>query len=183
MVDTRTVCATNVDIAKAIAETRFREDLYYRISVITIALPPLRERDDDVLLLSNYFLRKFNDEFKKKVRRFSASALNYLRTYEWPGNVRELQNRVQRAIIMSDNTVIEPEDLGAVVEVPAMPESGQAIVTLREAREKVERELIAVAIDRHNGNIVKAAEDLGVSRPTLYDLLKKHSLTPLSPMS
>lgn len=184
IVDTRTVCATNVDIAKAIAEARFREDLYYRISVITIALPPLRERGDDILLLANYFLRKFNDEFKKKVRRFSASAVNYLRTYDWPGNVRELQNRVQRAIIMSDSAVIEPVDLGAVADVPVLSESGseQTVITLREARDKVERELITVAIDRHNGNIVKAAEELGVSRPTLYDLLKKHSLTPLSPL-
>lgn len=179
-IDTRTVCATNVDIAKAIVEGRFREDLYYRIGVITINLPPLRERGDDILLLANYFLRKFNDEYKKKVRRFSAAAVNYLRTYEWPGNVRELQNRVQRAIIMSDDTVIEPEDLGGVTEMAVLPGAEQPVITLREARDRVERELIAVAIDRHSGNIVKAAEELGVSRPTLYDLLKKHSLTPLA---
>ena len=179
VVDTRTVCATNVDIVKAIAEGRFREDLYYRISVITIDLPPLRERGDDILLLANYFLRKFNDEYKKKVRRFSAAAVNYLKTYEWPGNVRELQNRVQRAIIMSDAAVIEPADLGGGADVAAVAETEPAPVTLREGRDKVERELIALAIDRHNGNIVKAAEELGVSRPTLYDLLKKHNLTPL----
>ncbi len=181
-IDTRTVCATNVDIAKAISEARFREDLYYRISVITITLPPLRERGEDILLLSNYFLRKFNDEHKKKVRRFSAAAVNYLRTYEWPGNVRELQNRIQRAIIMSDSSVIEPEDMGFQSEVLAGLITGteQPIVTLREAREKVERDLISFAIDRHHGNIVKASEELGVSRPTLYDLLKKHNLTPLS---
>jgi len=181
-IDTRTVCATNVDITKAIAEARFREDLYYRISVITIALPPLRERDDDILLLANYFLRKFNDEYKKKVRRFSAAAVNYLRTYDWPGNVRELQNRVQRAIIMSDAIAIEPADLGSEGDISAQPEPAQTFTTLREARDKVEREVIAVAIDRHNGNIVKVAEELGVSRPTLYDLLKKHSLTTLSSM-
>ena len=180
-IDTRTVCATNIDISKAIAEARFREDLYYRIGVITIALPPLRERGDDILLLANYFLRKFNDEYKKKVRRFSAAAVNYLRSYEWPGNVRELQNRVQRAIIMSEAGAIEPEDLGGDAEGSAFcQQSGQPIVTLREARDKVERELIAVVIDRQNGNIVKAAEELGVSRPTLYDLLKKHGLTPLA---
>ena len=179
VVDTRTVCATNVDIVKAIAEGRFREDLYYRISVITIDLPPLRERGDDILLLANYFLRKFNDEYKKKVRRFSAAAVNYLKTYVWPGNVRELQNRVQRAIIMSDAAVIEPVDLGGGADVAAVAETETAPVTLREGRDKVERELIALAIDRHNGNIVKAAEELGVSRPTLYDLLKKHNLTPL----
>ncbi len=178
-IDARTVCATNVDIVKAIADGRFREDLYYRISVITIALPPLRERGEDILLLANYFLRKFNEEYKKKVRRFSASAVNFLRTYDWPGNVRELQNCVQRAIIMGDAAVIETADLGSCVEVPDGSETEQSVITLREARDKVERDLIAVALDHHKGNIVKAAEELGVSRPTLYDLLKKHNLTPL----
>ena len=180
MIDARTVCATNVDIVKAIADGRFREDLYYRISVITIALPPLRERGEDILLLANYFLRKFNDEYKKKVRRFSASAVNFLRTYDWPGNVRELQNCVQRAIIMGDAAVIEAADLGGSGGDADVPETESSVVTLREARDKVERDLIALALDRHSGNIVKAAEELGVSRPTLYDLLKKHSLTPLS---
>ena len=179
-IDARTVCATNVDIVKAIAEGRFREDLYYRISVITMALPPLRERGEDILLLANYFLRKFNDEYKKKVRRFSASAVNFLRTYDWPGNVRELQNCVQRAIIMGDAAVIEAADLGGSGGDADVPETESSVVTLREARDKVERDLIALALDRHSGNIVKAAEELGVSRPTLYDLLKKHSLTPLS---
>ena len=178
-VDTRTVCATNVDIAKAITDGLFREDLYYRISVITINLPPLRERGDDILLLANYFLRKFNDEHKKKVRRFSAVSVNYLRNYPWPGNVRELQNRVQRAIIMSEDAVIEPEDLGFTTEISAAPVL-ELPATLREVRDKVERELIAVAIDRQHGNIMKAADELGVSRPTLYDLMKKHNLTPLS---
>jgi len=178
-VDTRTVCATNVDIAKAITDGLFREDLYYRISVITINLPPLRERGEDILLLANYFLRKFNDEHKKKVRRFSAVSVNYLRNYPWPGNVRELQNRVQRAIIMSEDAVIEPEDLGFTAEISAAPVL-ELPATLREVRDKVERELIAVAIDRQHGNIMKAADELGVSRPTLYDLMKKHNLTPLA---
>lgn len=179
-VDTRTVCATNVDIAKAISEGRFREDLYYRISVISINLPPLRERGDDILLLANYFLRMFNDEHRGKGRRFSASALNFLRSYGWPGNVRELRNRVQRAIIMSDAAAIEPADLGCEGDVPVQTQTNQPLTTLREAKDRVEREMIAIAIDRQNGNIVKAAEELGVSRPTLYDLMKKHALTPLS---
>jgi two-component system NtrC family response regulator len=178
-IDTRTVCATNVDIAKAIKEGKFREDLYYRISVITIHLPPLRERGDDVLLLANYFLRIFNEEHHKKVRRFSSAAVNYLKSYEWPGNVRELRNKVHRAIIMSDSTALEPADLGCDVEPPPeIPEEIQPIITLREARDKVEREMISGVIDRQNGNIMKAAEELGISRPTLYDLMKKHGLMP-----
>ncbi|MDD2900210.1 MAG: PEP-CTERM-box response regulator transcription factor [Desulfuromonadaceae bacterium] len=181
-VDTRTVCATNVDIVKAIKEGKFREDLYYRISVISIHLPPLRERGDDILLLANYFLRMLNEEYHKKVRRFSSAAVNFLKTYEWPGNVRELRNRIQRAIIMSDANVLEPADLGCESESPAPDEDTDAIPTtsLREARDKVERDMISAAIDRQNGNIVKAAEVLGVSRPTLYDLMKKHNLTPLA---
>jgi two-component system NtrC family response regulator len=178
-VDTRTVCATNVNIAQAIKEGRFREDLYYRISVISIHLPPLRERGEDILLLANYFLRMYSDEHKKKVRRFSAAAVHFLKSYEWPGNVRELRNRVQRAIIMSDASVVEPDDLGCEMELPEFDEEIRPIVTLREARDKVERELLVQAMDRQNGNIAKAAEELGVSRPTFYDMIKKHGLMPL----
>jgi two-component system NtrC family response regulator len=123
----------------------------------------------------------FNDQYKKKMRRFSLSALTFLKSHDWPGNVRELRNRVQRAVIMSDGSVIELEDLGSDEDMPAQVRLSQPVTTLREAREKVERELIAVAIERQNGNMVKAAEELGVSRPTLYDLMKKHALTPLTP--
>jgi two-component system, NtrC family, response regulator len=178
-IDTRTVCATNVDIDRAIKEGKFREDLYYRISVITINLPPLRERGDDILMLANYFLRMFREEYRKKVRRFSSASMDFLKSYEWPGNVRELQNRIQRAILMSDASALEPSDLGCKMDLPTLEEDIQPVVRLREARDKVEREMIAAAIDRQNGNVVKAAEELGVSRPTLYDLLKKHNLTPL----
>ncbi|MEI6205365.1 MAG: PEP-CTERM-box response regulator transcription factor [Desulfuromonadales bacterium] len=176
-VDTRMVCATNVDVAKAIKDGKFREDLYYRINVISINLPPLRERGDDILLLANYFLRMFKEEHNKKVRRFSSSAVNFLKSYEWPGNVRELRNRVQRAIIMSDTPALEPSDLGAKMDLTDLTEVVQPVLTLREVRDRVEREMIAAAIDHQNGNIVKAAEELGVSRPTLYDLMKKHDLT------
>jgi two-component system, NtrC family, response regulator len=180
-IDTRTVCATNVNIAQAIKDGKFREDLYYRISVITINLPPLRERGDDILLLANYFLRLFNDEHKKRIRRFSASARSFLKSYEWPGNVRELRNRVQRAIIMSDASAIEVLDLGCEMGASELLDEVQPVISLREARERVERELITNAIDRQNGNIVKAAEELGISRPTLYDLIKKHGLVSFSP--
>lgn len=178
-VDTRTVCATNLDIAKAIKDGSFREDLYYRISVISIKLPPLRERGDDILLLANYFLRLFNEEYHKKARRFSTASLQFLKLHDWPGNVRELQNRVQRAIIMSDSATIEPSDLGCNNDSPTDTTDSRSSINLREARDTVERITVAEAIERQNGNIVKAAELLGVSRPTLYDLMRKHHLTPL----
>jgi two-component system NtrC family response regulator len=176
VVDTRTICATNVDIAKAINEGKFREDLYYRIGVITIALPPLRERGDDILLLAHFYLRLFNNEHKKRVRRFGAAAINFLKSYEWPGNVRELRNRVQRAVIMSDSSAIEPADLGCDSNLSTHPETSQGIMTLRDARDRAEREVVSATIERQRGNIVKAAEELEISRPTLYDLMKKHSL-------
>jgi len=177
-VDTRTVCATNVNIPQAIKEGRFREDLFYRISVISIHLPPLRERGDDILLLANYFLKLYSGEHKKRAHRFSSAAIHYLKSYEWPGNVRELRNQVQRAIIMTDASSIEPHDLGCDTEQSEQSEKERPITTLREARDQVERELLKDALDRQNGNIAKAAEELGISRPTFYDLLKKHGLMP-----
>ena len=182
-IDARVVCATNVDIAQAIKQGKFREDLYYRVSVISIHLPPLRERGDDILLLAHYYLSMFNKEYHKNIRRFSVAAVKFLTGYNWPGNVRELRNRVQRAIIMSDTAALEPADLGCdTEEIPEAIEEIEPVETfnLKEARDKIEQKLIAAAIDHQNGNIGKAAETLGVSRPTLYDLMKKHGLSPTS---
>ncbi|GFO57756.1 sigma-54-dependent Fis family transcriptional regulator [Geomonas silvestris] len=175
-IDTRTICATNVDIEKAIAEGRFREDLYYRIGVITIKLPPLRERGDDVVAVADKFLKLYAKENKKKVNRFSPAGIAFLKRHDWPGNVRELRNRVQRAVIMCEGAAIGPLDLGCDHEPVAAAEKPRDQLSLREAREKMEREMILAAIERQSGNILKAAEDLGVSRPTLYDLMRKLSL-------
>ena len=175
-VDTRTTCATNIDIAKAIAEGRFREDLYYRIGVITVKLPPLRERGDDIQLLAENFLRIYGRENKKKTLRFSTAGVAFLKRHNWPGNVRELKNRVQRAVIMCDGCSVGPLDLGCDSEPPAMPVPTGDGMSLKVARERMEREMILSAIERQSGNILKAAEELGVSRPTLYDLMKKLSI-------
>ena len=175
-INARIMAATNVDIEKAIASGTFREDLYYRIGVITLALPPLRERGDDLVLLATLFLRRFADALKKKVRGFSAEALDALKGAAWPGNVRELENRVKRAVVMAEGAIVEAPDLGfgttpvqgVAADVPLMP--------LREARDRLEQQMLVAALEASEGNIVKAAERLGVSRPTLYDLMKKHSL-------
>jgi two-component system NtrC family response regulator len=191
-VDTRIVAATNVDIEESIAAGSFREDLYYRIGVITINLPPLRERGDDIELLANIFLRKFGQEFGQKVRGYSTPALKWLRHYDWPGNVRELENKIKRAVVMTDSPIIEAHDLG-FEEKPldsAVAEESQSTgtdsvprdeisfsgLTLKDARRQVERTLLQQALERSQGNILKAAEELAVSRPTFYDLLKKHGL-------
>jgi two-component system, NtrC family, response regulator len=176
-VDARTTCATNVDIAKAIEQGRFREDLYYRIGVITIKLPPLRERGDDVLLLADSFLKLYAKENRKKTLRFSAAGIGFLKRHSWPGNVRELRNRVQRAVIMCEGLSVGPLDLGCDVEPAAAPVLKRDQYSLRDARERMEREMILEAMERQSGNVLKAAEELGVSRPTLYDLMKKLSIT------
>ncbi|WP_027715191.1 PEP-CTERM-box response regulator transcription factor [Desulfuromonas sp. TF] len=177
-VDTRIVAATNADIGKILESGAFREDLYYRIGVITVSLPPLRRRGDDIMLLATLFKHRYGEAFRKRVRGFSAAALDALRSFDWPGNVRELENRVKRAVIMAEGPILEAEDLGlaAVAGRLSTKATNAAGLTLREAREQLERELLAAALERQEGNIVKAAGDLGVSRPTLYDLLKKHKL-------
>lgn len=175
-VEARIVAATNRDIANATTERAFREDLYYRIAVININLPPLRERGDDIMLLANLFLRRFSMEFTKKERKFSATAVKLLESYEWPGNVRELENRVQRGVIMSGSALLEPEDLGFTGKDAKEETRSTPGLTLKEARDKTEREVILAAIERQGGNMVKAAEMLGTSRPNLYDLVRKHGI-------
>jgi two-component system NtrC family response regulator len=175
-VDARIIAATNVEIAKAIEGGMFREDLYYRIGVITIKLPPLRERRDDIMLLSNLFLGRFGHEFKKKVKGFSASSIKLLESYDWPGNVRELENRIQRAVIMVESSIIEPGDLGFEESQENRRIYRPEITNLKEARSKVEKEMIVYTMEKHDGNVARTADELGISRPTLYDLLKKHSL-------
>lgn len=174
--DARIIAATNRDINKETVAGTFREDLYYRISVIRINLPPLRERGDDIMLLANLFLRRFGNEFKKKARRFSANSVKLLESYEWPGNVRELENKVQRAVIMSDETIIEPEALDFSLKTVKEGIHSFTNLTLKDAREMVEREMVIATIEDQRNNMAKTAEVLGISRPTLYDLVKKHNI-------
>jgi len=164
-VDVRPVTATNADLHKAMDEGRFREDLYYRVRVVEIGMPPLRERQGDVLLLSRIFLEKYAAEAGKNLKGFSQRAISALEKYAWPGNVRELENRIRRAVIMAEGSSITPADLEL--------SSGFAGKNLKEAREELERELVRRAIAVTQGNLSQAASDLGISRPTLYDLMEK----------
>jgi len=175
-VDARIIAATNRDITRETEAGTFREDLYYRISVIHIKLPPLRDRGEDIMLLANFFLRRCGNEFGKKVRRFSSESVKLLESYEWPGNVRELENKVQRAVIMSDNTIIEPDVLDFSLKSVKEGIHSFANLTLKDAREMVEREMVVAAIENQRNNMAKAAHALGISRPTLYDLTKKHRI-------
>lgn len=167
-VDTRVIAATNVDLQKAMTEGRFREDLFYRLAVVQITLPPLRERDDDVVLLAKTFLRQYGKENGKSGLVFAPDALRALRQHNWPGNVRELQNRLKRAVVMSDGKRLSAEDLEL-----ADQRGQETATTLRDARERVEREMVTQALRFNGGNISGAAAELGISRPTLYELMDK----------
>jgi len=174
-VDVRVVCATHQDLQQLIAEGKFREDLYYRLAEITVRIPPLRERTGDAVLLAHAFLRRFAQETRRQLS-FSEEALKAIEKHAWPGNVRELQSAVKRAAIMADGERLTPEDLG--LRPPAAEGEGAAAsdLDLRTIREAAERQAIVAALARSNGNIVKASEILGVSRPTLYDLMKRLSI-------
>lgn len=174
--DARVVSATNIDIVKAIRDGAFREDLYYRTAVINLHLPPLRERGSDIMLLANLFLRRFCEGLNRKVKGFSTAAADQLHAYEWPGNVRELENRVQRAVIMSDSPLLDSSDLGFDEAPPPLRSTTVEKMTLKDARDRVEFDMITAVLKTQGGNIAKASEELGVSRPTMYDLMKKHGL-------
>ncbi|AHF03385.1 Fis family transcriptional regulator [Marichromatium purpuratum 984] len=171
-VDLRVICATHRDLRAQIAEGSFREDLFYRVSEVTITLPPLRDREGDLLVLARAFLERYNREYAKTVRGFTKDALAAMETYNWSGNVRELESRVRRAVIMADGQQLTPADLelAPVGVEPALP------LSLQQVREQAETRAIRQALARVDGNITQAARLLGVTRPTLYGLLDKYGL-------
>ena len=166
--DARVLAATNRNLRESAADGKFREDLYFRLAVVVIKVPPLRERGDEIILMSKAFLRDYGTEHAKTGLTFAPDALRALSLHSWPGNVRELQNRVQRAVIMADGKRVTARDLELTDTLSALPSQ-----TLKEARESVEREMIQDALRRHRGKITSAAVELGVSRPTLYELMEK----------
>jgi two-component system, NtrC family, response regulator len=166
-VDARVIAATNKDLRAELQVGRFREDLYYRLSVVNLSLPPLRDRGEDLVLIANAFLRKHTQEQRRKLR-FSSGALEAMARYGWPGNIRELDNTVQRAVIMARSQFIEVADLGIAVEMATDDRP-----SLREARGRAERQAVVDALIKTRGNISQAAKHLGVSRPTFHGLLDK----------
>ncbi len=171
-VDTRIVCATHQDLEAMIAEARFREDLFYRLAEIVVKIPSLAERPGDAALLAKVFLARFAREMNPAVKGFAADALAAIDSWPWPGNVRELENRVKRAVIMSDGKLVGAGDLDLT---EPDPELAQAL-NLKTAREVSDRKLIRHALARSEGNISSTAKLLGISRPTLYDLLKQYDM-------
>jgi len=170
-VNARIIAATNRDLSQAIQAGIFREDLFYRLQVVTIVVPPLRERGEDIVLLANKMLVQYGNELKKKVAGFTPQAIKTIESHDWPGNVRELENRIKRAVVMTESLRITPEDLE--ISTAGAKGGGQS---LRDARESVEKEFIQRTLTKHRGNISKAAAELGISRPTLHGLLTKYSI-------
>jgi two-component system NtrC family response regulator len=170
-VDTRLVAATNADLKELISNGKFREDLYFRLAVVTIRLLPLRERGEDVVFLAREFLQRYANQNGRSKVVFTPEALRVMSRYPWPGNVRELQNRVKRGVIMASGSRITANDLE--LERAQMSAMSSSATTLRQAREHVEREMVEQALKRNSGKITSAAADLGISRPTLYELMEK----------
>ncbi len=170
-VDARVLAATNSDLQLAMKEGRFREDLFYRLNTVTIPVPPLRDRGADITMLAKVLLQRFGEEAKKKIAGFSREALLSLEQYHWPGNVRELENRIRRAVTLTDSPRISPADLDL-----DEPKDVQAGPTLKEARDEVEKRIIEQTLTKTGGNITKAATILSVSRPTLHDLISRHNI-------
>ena len=167
-VDVRVMAATNVDLKKAMVENRFREDLYYRLAVVSIPLPPLRERGEDIVLLAKAFLQRYAAENGKRISSLNRKVVRAIESHDWAGNVRELENRIKRAVIMASGRQLTPEDMEL-----SSPYAKYDHGKLREAREGLERDMVQRALARNRGNITQSAAELGVSRPTLYELMDK----------
>ena len=169
--DARVLAATNRNLQESVAAGKFREDLYFRLAVVVVKVPPLRQRGDDIVLLAKAFFHDYGVEHAKPGLTFAPDALRALALYRWPGNVRELQNRVRRAVIMADGKRVTASDLELNDILSALPPQ-----SLKEARESVEREMVQDALRRHRGTVTTAALELGISRPTLYELMEKLGL-------
>ena len=173
-VDVRVVCATHQDLRTMIREGRFRDDLYYRLAEIVVTIPPLRERQGDAVLLAHAFARLYADEYKRRSMALLPDALAAIEAHPWPGNVRELQNCVKRAVIMAEANTLSSADVGL-----APPANSKEVQTLKDVRDEAEKGAVLRVLSRVNGNMSRAAELLGVSRPTLYDLINRFGLKEL----
>jgi two-component system NtrC family response regulator len=171
----RVVAATNRDLEKRISEGEFREDLYYRLAVLALSLPPLRERGEDSLIIANSLFERFARESNMPLEGFTPAAIDSIRTYGWPGNVRELVNCIRRAVVMAEGTQIDTTDLGL-----SQARTPEALIpddsSLRQAKAQVEKVHVEEALARNGGNISATAREIGVSRPTLYSFIKRYNI-------
>ena len=172
-VDIRVICATHRDLQQMVADETFREDLYYRVGEIPIFIPPLRDRDQDIILLARTFLNTYREEFGAKAKSFSDTAIQAMLNHKWPGNIREMQNKLKSAVIMAEGSVVQAEDLGLMAP---RGDNEPETLNLREVREMAESRAIRRAYQTADKNMSKTAELLGVTRPTLYSLIDKYHM-------
>jgi transcriptional regulator with PAS, ATPase and Fis domain len=170
-VDVRLIAATNKDLKSAIAKGSFRKDLFYRLDVFNINMPPVRDRDDDKVILARYFLNKFSKEMNV-IKSFTSEAIDAVKSYDWPGNVREIINKVRRAVVMAKDSAISPADLD--LNIPVL--QTDSMTSLKEVRHSIEKQKLIEALRHCNNNISKVARVLGISRPSVYSLRKKYNI-------
>jgi transcriptional regulator with PAS, ATPase and Fis domain len=166
-VDIRVLAATNRDLEADIRNNLFREDLYYRLNVVNLHVPPLRERGEDVVVIAKYLLDKYAKEYGAKVKGFTPNAIIAMKKYDWPGNVRQLENRIKKAVVLCDRTLVGPEDMDL------FPEALEEVAPLSQAREEFTRRYILEVLERNNGNRTKTARDLGVDPRTIFRYLER----------
>jgi DNA-binding NtrC family response regulator len=176
-VDARVVAATNADMDKAVQEMRIRKDFYYRLNVVQINMPPLRERKDDLILLIEHFLEKHKNKTNGKVKQISSEVMSIFEAHDWPGNVRELENCIERSIVMGREDVIQPPDLPSYL-VSAYPRGSLGNISNDSSLDIIERDLIIKALKKTGGNQVEAAKNLGISRRKLQYRMGKHGISP-----
>lgn len=184
-VDVRIITATNADLAAAVHEGTFRLDLYYRLNIINITIPPLRERKEDIVDLVSHFVRRYRKAFKKDITFLPKSIMNRLMEHDWPGNVRELENVIQRAVLMAKSNVITTNELffdrqhdSQVSQPTASFHERLDGMPLRDMMAEVEKEIINSVLLKHNGNVATTAKSLGIGKTAFYDKLKRYDISP-----
>ena len=178
-IDVRLISASNIDLKQAVEEEKFRQDLYYRLNVVPIHLAPLRERKEDIPLLAEHFLKKFNHAFRHQIAGFSKEALEYLLNYDWPGNVRELKNVVERLVALCESDTITPNNLPFDIFIKgSLKEEFCSEGGLKEASRGFQKQYIEAVLERAGGNKIKAARILGIHRNALMNKMKNLGLQP-----
>jgi two-component system, NtrC family, response regulator len=172
-INARIIASSDENLKQLVDDGKFRGDIYSHLNVVFISIPPLRERDEDIFILANGFLDRYSKEDNKKIIRFTHNAYSSILEYQWPGNILELENRVKRAVIMAKGRRITPADL----EFKAPKQKDESMGGLKDARETLEKNLIMKTLARYEGNLTRTALELGISRPTLYDLIKRYNIT------
>jgi two-component system NtrC family response regulator len=181
LLDVRIIAATNQDLTQYMAQGKFREDLFYRLSVIKFHLPPLRGRGEDIMTLAHYFLNRFKETYHKPaIMGLTRDCEERIKRYGWPGNIRELENRIQRAVIISGTNWITPEDLdlSETITTEGQPQGTELGASLQKTREDAEKRMLIEAFEKTKGNISEVARIIGTSRPTVHALAKKHGIAP-----